>query len=80
MRSAGINVQQVQTCMSQAQPDGEAGDNTILREELVLRERLLIAQLPTFIVNGQILRGTRAAWMLPPLPSNPPRPPHITTL
>lgn len=54
---AGLIPQQTNECMEASGGLGDHTDNTILKNELELREDLSIVTLPTVIVNGIIERG-----------------------
>lgn len=57
--AAGINPDTTANCVvdsGDVQPNG--GENSLLKNEVSLRENLLIVNLPTIMVNQQIQRGT----------------------
>ncbi len=65
LRTTGINPDTTANCVVDSggvQPDG--GENSLLKNEVSLRENLLIVNLPTIMVNQQIQRGVGGA--LPP--------------
>ena len=55
---AGVDYDAVYTCMENSGFFNDTTPNILMQAEVALRENLLIVNLPTVTVNGQIERGT----------------------